>query len=282
MKRKVKFLGFMFIMVFTVLGLMLVLPTAQATNQNLKTIEYYQKSFYDELDDGWISFFEINYPTTEGENTYIFDAFNLKYKELDGYYVPVIDNETKKEIDRIIPEYITLSISEKYREEIKDINKFFNEKQFINEIKISDLDKLEIVEISKEYLVTIFNKAINSELKTTPGEYYDSYSSGKVSVESTDKSLEGEWQLTYIINYGKIKKVNIEFISSDGKYLSDEVESKTALNKDIKLVEELEQLEKNIVINQHNIFNKNTNNSISSENKDINNLLLEFEKLLNE
>ena len=240
-----------------------------ANAQDIETINYSQKSTYDEKDDGWVYVFEINYPDVENEDrVYMFDGYNLKYKQLDGYYVPVIDNETKEEITRITPEYITLSISEDYKDDIEKIVNYFNEKQFNNKITINDLLGLDIEVVSKEYLVDIFNKTIDSELESNPGQYIDSNFYGKVNVSSTDEEMKGEWQATYLLRYGEIYDINIEFIDENGNYLSDSTSN-------LDLTEEIEEIEKNIVDTQTIYSNTATRsaNSNNISNSDLNNLL---------
>ena len=41
------------------------------------------KSQYDNLNDGWIYYFKIVYPETGGDKSYVFNGYNLKYKEMD-------------------------------------------------------------------------------------------------------------------------------------------------------------------------------------------------------
>lgn len=119
---------------------------ANESNMNAENVSYTsQKSIHDIKNDGWIYLFEINYQNNVNDKKlYIFDGYNLKYDKLDGYYIPVIDSTTGKEVDRVIPNYITLGISEKYKEDIKKISDFFNEKQFTNKITLKDLNSLNI------------------------------------------------------------------------------------------------------------------------------------------
>lgn len=210
-----------------------------------------QRSIHDIKSDGWVYVFEIDYPDNKKDkNMYIFDGYNLKYKELDGFYVPYINSKTGEEIDRIIPNYITLSISETYKKDIRKIGDFFNKQQFNDKITIDNLKDLEIKNFSKEYLVDMFNKALASELKTTPGEYYDSSFIDKTSVTSTDENMIGEWQISYLLDFGYISDVNIEFIDSEGNYLSDVAQNKNASATGKTMFSNIQEMENNIVKTQ--------------------------------
>lgn len=253
--------------------------------ENEKVIVYNsQKSVHDKVDDGWVNVFEIYYDKAGEINNYLFDGYNLKYKELDGYYVPVLDVDGN-EIYRVTPNYITLSISEKYKSDIRKINTFFNEKQFTSEITINDLRDLDIVNIKKEYLVELFNKTIKSELKTNKGNYYNSSFINKVEVPSSDESMNGTWQISYLLDFGYISDVNIEFISSDGKYMSDLENSNINIEK-IKMYDNIKKVENSIIETQsfevdnknENIFSTFNSKETNAINNDMNSLL----KLANE
>lgn len=276
MKKILKHFNFTSLLLLVVVGLVAT-GVVNASVEKSKIISYSQRNVYDEKEDGWIYTFEINYPIDDSEIVYMFDGYNLKYKELDGYYVPVVDDATNEEIYRITPNYITLSISEEYKWDIQKIVKYFNEKQFIDEISISDLESLDILTISKEYLVDIFNRTINSELKTQPGEYYESSFTGRVYQKSTDESMPGEWQATYILSYGDIYDVNIEFITENGIYLSDKVEKNIISTTEKNLVSQIEAIENNIVSNQNvnsnEVSNTSRSNSSTKTNSDLVNLL---------
>ena len=117
--------------------------------------------------------------------------------------------ETGEEIERIPSKYATLSTSEKYRDEIKEINNFFNNKKFVREITLKDLDTLNVTKISKSYLVDLFNRTINSQMKSNPGEYIKAPSLEYKTQKSSDVNKPGEWQVMYIIDYGYINNIEI-------------------------------------------------------------------------
>lgn len=277
MKYNSKMLSLLIVCMLVAISSIVIVNLKNASAESFDIINYSQRSVYDEKEDGWIYTFEIYYPDSDKEdNIYMFDGYNLKYKKLDGFYVPVIDRESGKVIDKITPEYITLSISEKYGEDIRKIVEFFNKKQFVKTISENDLNELNINTIEKKYLVDIYNRTIESELKTEPGKFNGSYSVGKVNLDSSDKNLQGELQLSYLIDYGNIIDVNIEFIDKNGTYLSDK--SKEKLSSDeLALINEIDSIENNItsIIDSSNAKAKKSNAKLSSNN-DINTLIEQF------
>lgn len=261
---------------------------ANESNMNAENVSYTsQKSIHDIKNDGWIYLFEINYQNNVNDKKlYIFDGYNLKYDKLDGYYIPVIDSTTGKEVDRVIPNYITLGISEKYKEDIKKISDFFNEKQFTNKITLKDLNSLNIKNFDKNYLVNMFNKCLDEELKTQPGEYYESSFVDKVNVESTDNNMDGTWQLSYLLDFGYIYDVDIEFISNKNDYLSDD---KLNVSNKEEIINYINNLEENIIKNQsfktpntlNNNVKKSSNNISGHISSDINSLLSAADENIN-
>lgn len=112
--------------------------TVHAQSSNKKPmvdseLGYTERSVFDEKEDGWVYGFEIIYVEEEQTVNYIFDGYNLKHKPTGTeYYISYKDMETGEEIERIPSMYATLSTSEEYRDEIKEINKFFNNKNLLN------------------------------------------------------------------------------------------------------------------------------------------------------
>lgn len=247
-----------------------------------------QRSTHDAKDDGWVYVFEIAYAKNEKDpNLYIFDGYNLKYKELEGYYVPIIDKETGKELDRVTASYITLSISETHKDDIYRIGDFFNKKQFVDKISVNDLKDLEIKNFEKSYLVEIFNKAIEAELKTKTGNYMDNSFVDRVNVDSTDKTMTGEWQVVYLMDYGYISEVNIEFIDkTSGLYLSDAVGNSRTVSDKLELFKLIEQIEKEIIETQSfsPLSSSLTSRSLENTNSsnDLNRLFDALTKRMNE
>lgn len=231
-----------------------------------------------EGDDGWFYAFEISYPKDTSYNiTYMFDGYNLKYKELDGYKVPVKD-EKGNILYEVSPNYITLSISKDHKSDIHLINDYFNEKQFQSTISSKDLVDLKLDIIDKDLIINCFNKAIISDMQKTPGKYYDKSFVNRISTKSTSKDLVGEWQLSYLNNFGYIKEAKIEFIFEDGTYLSDLAKKD---NNYLDLLNNIKTIENKIISNQSYTdtvsYVKNVKTKYSI-NKDLVNLLNKTEE----
>lgn len=249
--------------------------SAEATND----INYTQKSVFDDGEDGWVYVFEIVFSNLENRNYYYFDGYNLKYKELKGYYIPLINSETGEVLDKIIPDYITLSISEYYGNDIKEIANFFNEKQFVDKINLNDLVDLNISTIDKEYLIDLFNRTLESETKKDIGDYINASYVGKVTIESTNDNLVGEWQASYILDYGRIKKVNIEFISDNNVYTFSSKKNNNL--KDMVIKNEIDSIEAQLTDTNMTIQKVKTNKYIDSTISNDLNLLIKklYERL---
>lgn len=207
---------------------------------------YTEQSVFDDKGNGWIYNFEIIYLDGEEKLNYIFDGYNLKYKPVGKeYYVSYNDLETGKEIDRIPARYATLSTSEVYRGDIALINNYFNEKQFKSKITINDLKDLKITKMDKKYLVDLFNRTISSDIMNESGKYIKAQSLDIKTIDMEDGS--GNWQIMYILDYGYISNIEIEFIAEDNKNLSDK---KDLSSDEEKLLSEIDNLEERIIKEQ--------------------------------
>lgn len=253
---------------------------------------YTMKYAYDDHEDGWTIGFKIYYHPND-RITYSFNGYNMKYEELDGYYVPMIDSTTGEVVEKLKPDVIRLSTSEKLSGEINDINEYFNEKKFKESIILSDLDELKTNKIDKEYLVELFNKTINSEELTSKGNYADSSLFDRVEVESTTTDLEGTWKLSYTVDYGNITNIYIDLVSKDGKYLKSTKKQNKIQQSTIEsikvfedeLVKKLNQndIKKEVEKSNYSKVSKNYVESINTNlpENDMENLVQEMIKSLN-
>lgn len=218
--------------------------------------------------DGWFEFFCIEASKKNAEikdtlnnyelgnsTTYTFDGYNLKYKTLDGYYIPIYD-ENNIEISKVEPMYPSYSTSKEKRSYIKLINNYFNEKKFKNKIDISDLKDLNIDDSLKDKLVLYFNNAFDSE-PSNLGEYTEI-----PVVNIVDSLIENNYyfRVGYYIEYGNIKKINIEIIYKD-KYLENINESHPLYS----LYKNTKEVEKWIIDNQSFDISKYENYSSDLE-----------------
>lgn len=231
---------------------------------------------YDTKDDGWEYAFKL-YFLNDGSVRISFNGYNMRYKELDGYYIKYIDEDTKEVLYTQTPAFPTLSVSEVYGDDVKNINNYFNEKQFKESISISDLNELQIDNFDKNYLVELFNSAIEGELITEKGNYPDSTLFQFVDFESNDEDIKGTYQLSYMIDFGKVTKINIEFINENNEYLSNK---ETLDNTDKKISEEIKIAEKDFLNSLNATSTKKKNKPSSYNNKQNNDLNLLYDKLL--
>ena len=189
-----------------------------------------------------------NYDSSTNANSYIFDGFNLKYKQLENYYIPVVNVLTGEEVDSVTPPLPSLSVSSKLRDEVEKINKFFATKKFTSNITLEDLKSLNIQYIDKNLLLDLYNDAYSKE----PIELGKWLELPQATIVVSDKleNLNYKYNVGYFIDYGNIKKVNIDLLYDDGKYLSDLVKEKSASEEDVKKYNELQEIENFIIKNQ--------------------------------
>ena len=108
----------------------------------------------------------------ESDNFYEFNGVNLKHKILPGYGISVIDEETSKVIDVIIPNVMVLVNGEDTQKDILTIGDYFNQHQFNAEIEYSDLESLNTINIDKNDVLELFNKTI-TKTEIPFGKYYN-------------------------------------------------------------------------------------------------------------
>lgn len=237
------------------------------------------KSAYDEKDDGWVYFFKIYLSDDSEKKSYVFNGYNLKYQEKEGFVIPVKNSKTGEIIKEIKPGYVSLINSKEYKQDLINIKKFFEQKQFDNLITIKDLQDLQLVSFEKKYIVSLFNRAINSKAERVNGEYASAPIFGLMKKKSTDEKLDGEWQVAYLLKNGRINNLNIEFIDADGNYsLDTDIPNKfkTTISDISKQVINIEE---NVILNQKfNLKNTPESNNI---NNDLQLLLEDLQEELN-
>lgn len=260
-----------FLLIF---GSLLISGCSGIYNDNLVNNDFpkfVSKCYVSEIDnDGWFKYLCIEPPKENPDKkdvinnfifnesvNYSFDGINLKYKTIDGYYIPVYDDD-KNEISKIEAPYPSYSVSEKYRYEIKKINKFLDDKKFKNVISLDDLEGLELEFFSKEELVSMFNYAYNKD-PIELGKYVDL---PFVSITNSVSKNGFYFQVGYYSEYGNISKVNIEVIYDDGSHLSDLVrdgkssEEQNELYSTINNIEQFIILEQELDISKSNDYNE--------------------------
>lgn len=215
-------------------------------------IPYTKKGVFKNMGDDWVYIFDILDFKDKEENMYVFDGYNLKYTYLDEYSVKTIDGETGEVLHKSVAEIPSISINDDLGSEVRTINEYFNEKQFVSEITCDDLIDLKISHFKKELLVELYNKAFNSTEKVELGKYsYDKYLR-KEYYTSTNEEMAGNWELTYINDYGNLSNVNIDFKYLDGTYLSDK-DNSDFLSEIEKQIEEKQSFDCTELINSLDI-----------------------------
>ena len=238
-------------------------------NSDEYKITFTKQGYFKELDDNWIYYFDILDYEDLPEKQYVFDGYNMKYTYLKDYSIKMINAETNEVEDKIVSETPILSRSDSYGNEIVKINEYFTSKQFKDSISISDLDDLEITYISKSLLVEMFNNAISAEVKEQPGKYIYFSHLGKVFVDSVDDSEKGQWELTYINDYGNIKYVTIDLKYDDGTYLSDTGEYEELLNRIEQEIEQKQSFESISVTGSSEKMGIDLNNLLDAANRKV-------------
>jgi hypothetical protein len=271
-KRKFGILAFTFTLV---LGVIVGIVTNKndisinAEDNEIK-VSYVKKGSYKDMGDNWIYFFDILDYKDNDNDYYVFDGYNLKYMYLEDYSIKMVDAERNEVSDKIVSETPILARSDIFGDEVVRINEYFNKRQFRDKISEKDITDLETSHFSKNLIIELFNNAIESEAKTKPGKYILYSHLGKVRLNSTVEKYEGEWEITYINDFGTLSYVTVDMKLKDGSYLSDKQEYKELLNSISKEIE-----------------SKQSFNNIESAGKsklfgnDINTLLIKADKSVN-
>lgn len=271
-KRKFGILAFAFTLV---LGVIIGIVTNKndisinAEDNEIK-VSFVKKGSYKDMGDNWIYFFDILDYEDNDNDYYVFDGYNLKYMYLKDYSIKMVDAERNEVSDKIVSETPILARSDIFGDEVVRINEYFNKRQFRDKISEKDITDLETSHFSKNLIIELFNSAIESEAKTKPGKYILYSHLGKVRSNSTVEKYEGEWEITYINDFGTLSYVTVDMKLKDGSYLSDKQEYKELLNSISKEIE-----------------SKQSFNNIESAGKsklfgnDINTLLIKADKSVN-
>ena len=117
--------------IFTVIVLVLVVVLMSGCNNNKSLYKFDDKIYIEERDDGW--YYVSNLAVGKDDSDYYFyeyDAYNLKYKNIDGYYIRIYDETTGEECESATTVLPYMSLLPEAEKDVKNISTYFNEKKF--------------------------------------------------------------------------------------------------------------------------------------------------------
>ena len=212
---------------------------------------FYTKSATRTTEDGWVYFF--NYEWTkeyidEPNISYLYGAYNLKYKHLDGYDIPMINHQTGEVMQYLEADMPYLACNQNADEEIRALSDFLQRKAFQAPITAADLDGLKFNYIDRDDVVSLFNQMITSE-NLPEGKY--GYLP-EASIKQEESLLSGyRWQVGQFGCLGNIQQLDIELLYEDDIHLSDLVKEGKATEEQKKIQEKIEQIEAKILKEQN-------------------------------
>lgn len=221
------------------------------SNEQTEAVKFIEKCAYHE-EDPWTYYFCTTFLKDENGNpttlfNYEFNAIDLS-KKLDNskFYMDVVDSNTGEVIDKLNVEVQALLYYEEAKSDHKKISEYFNNKKDTNSITLEDLKSLDLKYVDKQILVDLYNESINSP-NISLGKYLNIPFTNTYEEEIDNGILK----IGYIIYYGHIKYMKIDFMYKDnGKYLSELVKNNNATKEQIQDYEQILNLERKIIQNQ--------------------------------
>lgn len=212
---------------------------------------FYTKNAIRVTEDGWVYF--LNHEWTkehieESNSSYLYGAYNLKYKHLDGYDIPMINHQTGEVMQYLEADMPYLACNQNADEEIRALSDFLQRKAFQAPITAADLDGLKFNYIDRDDVVSLFNQMITSE-NLPEGKY--GYLP-EASIKQEESLLSGyRWQVGQFGCLGNIQQLDIELLYEDDIHLSDLVKEGKATEEQKKIQEKIEQIEAKILKEQN-------------------------------
>lgn len=257
--------------VFIFLILLLVFNTF-FNRKSEEGVHYKKRVYVSEKENGWYYYLESNIVDKENLAHYFFDGCNLKYKTMEGYNILMFD-EQENIIGRM-PTFPTLSVSEKKkngvmeRDEILQIDNYFDEKQFGNKIELSDLNDLNIINFEKEELIELYNNLQNKTYQR-PGDRFSHLDT--CTIHSEKNRNDEVIQIGLLVGNSTIQAIHIDIKYSNEQYLSDLINNGKA-NSQQKNIYEIFQNAKDYII-KNNRMTDIPNTVLNSQNELENRLL---------
>ncbi len=211
-----------------------------------------------EKEDGWYYFLDKNRTELQiGQYQYYysFGGCNLKYETLADNYATITDNTTG-EILSTMPK-TPPSLSTSYRskngkktekQELIELNQFFQQKQIPRKLTADDLKEIEFVNFDPDDIVTLWNQSDDS--KYLHQKEFGPYPNLVACNYLKNDSSNNYFQVGVMVNYGLIQEVRMDYINETKEYLTDKMESQTASKEEQELYKNMQNMEKTIIEKQ--------------------------------
>ena len=265
----------------------IMLVTASCTNVKDKELEgniqcdeetefefkYDSKMAMMETEDGWVHHFICEFDRKNGKPLmYYYDAYNLKYKQLEGYTMEIVD-QNGNVCDSIYPSAPSLLMKDDYYDDFMSLDVFFNSKAILSSLNETDAEELVLEYLDKDMIVSLFNTAIESD-KMNDGKYAYMPEANIIQEEIESGYF---WQVGYFVVHGVIVNINIEIIYEDGTYLTDIVAAGKGDAGELALADMIVAVEDNILSAQNLDIEKNRYEGV--DNADYNRLYSLLQKV---
>lgn len=236
---------------------------SENTEQNTEvTFKYDTKMAMLETEDGWVHHFVCEFSKTDGKPLmYYYDAYNLKYRQLEGYTLEVTDADGNV-CDIMYPSAPYMLLRDEYYNDFMSLDAFFNNGTVLDTLSEKEAEALELEYLDKDMIVKLFNTAIESE-NMPDGKYYYMPESGILQDEAADGYL---WQVGYFVVHGMLVSIDIEMIYDDGTYLTDIVADGKGDAGQLALEEMISLAEEEILSEQTMDISGNTYEGVDESN----------------
>jgi hypothetical protein len=201
-------------------------------------VSWIEKSAVLEKEDGWVYYMYVGYDAEMTELQYVtFNGYNEKYERIDGYNIPVYDDDGKTIIDEIEAQPV-LFRNKKYEADVDAIETYFTEQAFDEQITEDDLKTLQLTAIDKSDLVTMYNEILEKETPKAFGPLLltETY----IKTQEVDNDVKV--QAAYYSNYGYLQRIRLDVLYGED-YLSDLIAADTATEEQKEVWTNLKTLE---------------------------------------
>ena len=236
-------------------------------NYDSPDYDVYEKALTKRGEDGWVYHFVIQAVDLADDDVvefedihYTFNVVNIKHERLPGYVIPeeIYDEDGNflgyGDGFETFP-HAHVSTREKdgvrERDEVDEIQNYFEEHRFLEPITIADLDGLNTVFYSKEFLVEFFNELIAQDFATDKEPF--KYAISAVHVYRRDNMDDGyRWQTCWLTSRHEILDIHLDMIYEDGTYLTDYIDNGTATEEQKKIYENILKI-RDVILKEQNI-----------------------------